>query len=879
MALAPGMQIGTYEILSRLGAGGMGEVYRARDLRLERAVALKCLPADVALNAQDKENLLREARAASALDHPNIGIIYGFEEGPDRQSFIVMAYYEGETLAERIFKKPVPLTEAIDLFIQIARGLAAAHARNIIHRDIKPSNIIITRDNVAKIVDFGLARVVASSTTTQTANVSGTLYYMAPEQVLGEAISPRCDVWAWGVMLVQALTGKHPFLRDNTAGLTFAILNQSPMGIDSLPGPLQPIAYRALAKKPEHRYPTAKEMLDDLEAAWLTMGAPTSAVPWAANGLPPSAGTLRNLKEIVEHASTPRWPTAPSRKPVWRRRLFIALGTVALLLLTLVIPQVRDRVTGLFSGSQEKHIAVLPFDNLGDNPADQSVAEGLMDSMTSELSNLGSFEHSLWVIPASVVRSRKLSDPSLAARELGATLVIKGSIQRSGQAIHLLINLIDAKNLREIGSVSLDDRAGDIESLQNEAVARLARLMNIKVTADELKATGGSVAPAAYESYLQALGLMQRYDKPGNLDQALTALDSAVKTDPQFALGFATLGQVYQLKFVVDPNPKWLEEASANCQRAVELDNSLPASYVTLGRIHDDAGKYDLAIQEFQRGLNLNPRDADALNGIAVSYEKAGRVKDAEAAFQKAVALRDDYWETYNALGLFYDRQGRYPESVTQFQRAIELTPDNAQVYSNLAAAYIDMSDPKEIPEAEAALQKSIDISPSYPAYANLGLLYSQEKRYPESAAVTEKALALNDKNYQVWENLAVAYERLQQNDKAAAARDRELALVEADARTQPKNGELQSFLGMIYAKKKQPDNAESHLQTALALRGDDQVVLENVAEAYEVLGQRRQALRYIEEALDKGYPADEVKTNPIFANLLQDPNFRFKTK
>jgi len=183
------------------------------------------------------------------------------------------------------------------------------------------------------------------------------------------------------------------------------------------------------------------------------------------------------------------------------------------------------------------------------------------------------------------------------------------------------------------------------------------------------------------------------------------------------------------------------------------------------------------------------------------------------------------------------------------------------------------------IPQAEAALKRSLELGPSYAAYANLGLLYSQERRYPESAAMTEKALSMNDKNYQVWENLAIAYERLNQGEKAAVARDRELALVEANSMSNPKDGELQSFLGLLYAQKHMPDEADRHLQTALALRGDDRVILENVAEAYEDLGRRRQALQYIEKALDKGYPVEDIRTNPAFASMLGDPNFRPKQK
>ncbi|HEY7616579.1 MAG TPA: tetratricopeptide repeat protein, partial [Terriglobales bacterium] len=261
------------------------------------------------------------------------------------------------------------------------------------------------------------------------------------------------------------------------------------------------------------------------------------------------------------------------------------------------------------------------------------------------------------------------------------------------------------------------------------------------------------------------------------------------------------------------------------------------------------------------------------------TLEKAGRIGDAEASFKKAIALRDDDWNGYSELGLFYDRQGKYALAVEQLQRAIELTPDNAQAYSNLAAVYLDMSDPKSVPQAEAALKKSIELSPSYAAYANLGMLLSQQKRHAEAAAMTEKALQLNDKNYRVWENLAIAYEWLNQKEKAAAARERELILVEALVQFKPKDGELQSYLGLLYGQKKMRNEALRHMQAALALTPENQVVLENVAETYEHLGDRAQALQYMERALQKGYPLENLKSNPALQSLLSDPKFRPKAK
>jgi serine/threonine-protein kinase len=884
-----GETISHYRIVEKLGAGGMGIVYKAQDLQLERFVALKFLPHDMALSESDRERFFREARSASALDHPNIGVIHGIDKTPEGALFIVMAYYEGQTLSQKLAGGPLPLRQAIDWACQIAAGLAAAHSRNIIHRDIKPSNIIITKDGTARIVDFGLARVVATPSATMTGGITGTLPYMSPEQILGEPVDQRCDVWALSILLVQMVTGSHPFARESTTAMSFAILNQAPAAIDGLPAVLQPIALHGLAKEAARRYADAKEMLADLESARAqitTSGIPLDEPTLTHTGSAPISAAL---KEVISHASTPRWQvqsaaaqaleaqTANAKKS--RRTagfFFVLLVIVVLAASSLLVPSVRQRAVALLSGAAgAKHVAVLPFDNLGNDPANEAVAEGLMDSMTSKLSNLDSAQQALWVVPSSVVRSRKISDPSAAGKDLGANLVVKGSIRRDGKNVQLTVNLIDAKDLRQVGSAVLDDASGDLAGVQDEAVAKLARLMNINVTAEMLRATGGRATPAAYEIYLKALGLMQRYDKPGNLDQAVSALQDAVKTDPQFAVGYASLGEAYRLKNQVDPNPRWIEQASATLNRAVQLDDKLSSAYVTLGRLHDTSGKYDLAQQEFQHALQLDPRNAEALGGLAKSYENAGHLKEAEAALQRAIALRPDYWDVYNNLALFYDRQNRFDEAIVQLQKAIQLTPDNAQLYLNLGAVYSDTGKASDLPAAETALLRSIELGPTYPAFANLGFVYSLQNRYTDAASMTEKALRLNDQNYLVWRNLAEDYLWAKEPEKADGAYRRELELLQKAADLRPNDAELLAELGTLYAQQGSRSKAQTEIAKAIALSPDNSTVLINAAEVEERLGNRSEGLVYAQRGLNKGFSLDDLKKRYALQSLLSDPRFK----
>jgi serine/threonine-protein kinase len=551
--------------------------------------------------------------------------------------------------------------------------------------------------------------------------------------------------------------------------------------------------------------------------------------------------------------------------------LLLAIG----LALGFIAP-LREKVVALVSGAPTmKHVAVLPFENIGRNPENAALADGLMDSMAGRLSNLDVGNQSLWVVPNSEVRRRNVTDPIAALKELGANLVVKGSVQRDGNDVRLTVNLIDTKNLRQVGSAMLYDPAGDLSTLEDEAVSRLAKLMNISVTAEMLRSTGGSLNPAAYEDYLTALGYTQRYDKPGNLDQGIAALKKAIQTDPGFALGYAQLGEAYRLKYIVEQNAHWLDEAQAYCQKAVELDNRAPAVFVTLARIHDELGKHDLALQEYQHALQLDPKNGAAVGGLARSYEKSGRIADAEKTYENGSALRPDDWAGYNELGAFYDRQGKYPQAIAAYKQALQITPDNAEVYSNLGSAYIDQGGTQSSQLAEAALKKSIELGPGYPAYANLGMLYLQEHRYGDSAVATEQALKINGNDYMVWNNLMIAYEGANDAARTEAARRKAEELAERVITLKPRDALAQSTLANLYAADKLNDKASAHIRTSLALAPDDPNVLSNVGEAYEFIGDREQALKYVEKSIAKGYALDDVRNTPGLRALVADPRFK----
>lgn len=378
-------------------------------------------------------------------------------------------------------------------------------------------------------------------------------------------------------------------------------------------------------------------------------------------------------------------------------------------------------------------------------------------------------------------------------------------------------------------------------------------------------------APVPHESYLTGLKYLERWDKATNLDSAAAMFEQAVKAEPSFALGFSALAEVDWAKYRLNHDSRWIEEAEKNCRRAAELNHQLPAVYVTLARIHNGKGQYNLALDEIQQALDLEPRDPDALLTKAAIFAGMGQDDNAEKIYKTAATLRPQNWNGFYELGAFYYRQGRNAEAVAQFEHVLQITPDNALAHAALGGVLQLLH--KD--EAEQHLKRSIDLQPSYAAYTNLGAFYLRHRRWVEAASTTRKALEINATDWSAWADLGIAYEWLNRTNEAAEAYRNELVRLKELAKIRGDDAEVHAELALLHSRLRSREEALPLIEAALARAPEDPNVLLPVAEAYENLGNRSRALELIEQALVHGASLEDLLNDPGQQNLIQDSRFR----
>jgi len=688
----------------------------------------------------------------------------------------------------------------------------------------------------------------------------GTVTYMSPEQALGETVDHRTDIWSLGIVLFEMLTGQFPFKGEYDQVVLNSILNKSPQPITGLrsgiPLELEAIVNKCLEKDPTERYQTVADVKADLKRLKRDMTSGKTSAPSAP--------------KVVPH---------PFPK-IFRKIAFPLGGIILVLIFLLLLPSTRQTIThwlGFEAIPESIRLAVLPFTVERSDETDRVFCDGLVETLTYKLTRLEQFQEALWVVRNNQVLELENVSVSEARQSFGINLAVNGSMQQIGDKVQLTLNLVDAKNLRQLRSEDITVANAARSSLHTKAILKLAQMLDIELqpeTSNVLFAGGPSV-PGAREFYLQGRGYLQRYEKEESLDIAISLFERAIVKDSSYAEAYAGLGEAYWYKYDLTKDSTWIEEARSYCNRAIQINDRLLPVYVTLGIIYRGTGWYESAIKEFEHALKLVPENFDATLELAKTYAELGRLVEAEETYKTAIRYKPSRWAGHSSLGAFYWRYGQLPKAEESFLQVIELTPDNNRGYSNLGAVYINMG---RFDLAEPMLVKSIDIKPTMRALTNLGTSYFYQKRYTDAMGMYKTAIEYGDKSYITWANLADTYRHLPtySNSKIAAeAYQHAIQLAEEQLIINPRDDFLRSRLASYYSMIGNHNKALDEISKALKNSPDDVRILMKSIWVFELAKKRDQALHYLDKLIERGGPTEFIQKDPDLSELRKDPRYQ----
>jgi eukaryotic-like serine/threonine-protein kinase len=819
-ALTPGVRLGRYEIGVRLGAGGMGEVYLAQDTRLERTVALKILPSDVAADRQRMQRFIQEAKAASGLNHPNILTIHEIEQ-IDSTHFIATEFIDGETLRQCFDARRLKVSEALDISVQLASALAAAHAAGIIHRDIKPDNVMLRVDGIVKVLDFGLAKLTERQTPntnvdaetattlvqTRPGLVMGTAAYMSPEQARGLQVDERTDIFSLGAVIYEMIAGQAPFGGATTSDLLVAILEREPPPLThsapEAPAELERIVIKALAKDTEERYQTAKDLLTDLKRLKQRLDAVAELERSAGAELHTLTAATAHSTATFTHATA--GATAPSQVPASSSAQYVvrqvkehkAFVLVTAVVLALAIAGIAYYVREPSTGTAIESIAVLPLDNQNHDPEMEYLSDGVTDSIINSLTQLPNLRV---IARSSVFRYKgKQADPIAVANELGVHAVLTGRIIQRGDNLNVSVELVDVRDNKQIWGDQYERKVADLLAVQREIAQEITSKLRMKLAgAEQTRVTRNYTENAeAYQLYLRGRFYWNKRTDTG-LKKAIEYFNQAIDKDPNYALAYTGLADAYVLLpgYAAGSPQDSYPKAKAAAKKALEIDDTLAEAHASLGNalfLFD--WNFPESTREFQRAIELNRNYAAA-----------------------------HHWYSGNLLLM-----GRFDEAIAEMKRALELDPLSMIINTELGTTYFYA---RQYDQSLEQLRKTLEMDPSfYYAHYSSGMAYLMKRSLEEALAEYQKARQLNDDPYV-------------------------LALV-----------------GHFYAASGKTDQAFRTLDQLKEISKQRYVPAYGFAIVYAQLGEKDQAFQWLEKSYQnhEGY-VTILKIDPFFDSLRSDP-------
>jgi serine/threonine-protein kinase len=652
---------GRYQLIEELGRGGMGVVYKAEDTKLKRTVALKFLPPELTHIPDVKDRFMREAQAAAALDHPNICTVYEFDEAEEK-TFISMAYVEGQSLRKKIESGPFELDEALRIATQVAEGLQIAHKKGIVHRDIKSANIMVDDRNQAKIMDFGLARMTGTTLLTQEGAAMGTIAYMSPEQAKGEEVDHRTDIWSFGVVLYEILTGELPFKGEHEQAVVYSIRKDKPRPITELnaeiPQSIEQVVEKALEKDADKRYQQVDELLDDLQSI--------------------SAGIVpEEIKARLRKA-----------KLLKRKRSILYAGTVGLVIVIAVL------ALTLFTGRAEAidSIAVLPLENLTGDMEKQYVIDGMTDQLIGKLGQISGLKR---VTSRTTVMQYKETEKSLPdiARELNVDALVEGTVYQVGESIQVRFQLFDAlPKEQNLWSKTYERPMSEVLIMYSEVAQEIAREIKIGITQEEKTRFAGAsqVNPDSYDAYFKGYHYFNS-GIPENTEIAMQYYELAREIDPNNALALVGISTVWVYRYHMGQvtRQEAIPRIKTLLEKALELDNTLAIAHSGLAH---SRGWYEWdwegAEKEYQQALRLNPNHPDPHAGYANFLCIMGRPKEALPHIELAIELDPLVPTHYRLYCRVLGINHRYDDAIAAIRTAMEMTPNLHAGLGHLGWAY-----------------------------------------------------------------------------------------------------------------------------------------------------------------------------------------------